>query len=185
MRLIAVSLVLAATALGSAGAQTTDRSVMLASVFEGRRVIEQVFTAVGGRAALRSVKTIESEETIRQVNARQAVRPGVPVPVFGRRLLSLDVVGQRFAEQRLLDITGGQLWDVGRVITPQQRSPRDSAPAALQPLARLGQPLTREVRRLVAGGGCSSGIRRSRHTWGGRLLASEQPHVEELVELLA
>jgi hypothetical protein len=67
---------------------------------------------------------------------------------------------------------------------------RDSAPAALQPLARIVQPLPREVRRLVvrrlvvSRGCCRSGSRR-RRIRGGRLLASEQPNVEELVELLA
>ena len=67
---------------------------------------------------------------------------------------------------------------------------RDSAPAALQPLARIGQPLPREVRRLVvrrlvvSRGCCRSGSRR-RRIRGGRFLASEQPNVEELVELLA
>lgn len=143
MRLIALSLVLGSTALRAVDAQSTARNATLTSVFEGRRVIEQVLTAVGGRAALRAVKTIELEETIRQVNARQAWRPGVPVPVFGRRLLSIDVVGQRFAEQRLLDITGGQLWDYGRYITPRggtdvfwSSMTKDSTRASVLPSAR-------------------------------------------------
>src|SRR5689334_21805938 len=68
MRLITLSLMLASTAFRSAIAQTPDRSATLASVLEGRRVIEQVVTSVGGRDALRSVKTIEMEETIKEVN---------------------------------------------------------------------------------------------------------------------
>jgi hypothetical protein len=143
MRLIAFSLVLASTALRFADAQTTDRNATLASVLEGRRVIEQVVAAVGGRDALRSVKTIEMEETIKSVNIGQALRPGVPVPVFGRRVLSLDVAGQRFAELRILDITGGQLWDYGRYITPRggtdvfwSSMTKDSTPQSVLPAAR-------------------------------------------------
>jgi glyoxylase-like metal-dependent hydrolase (beta-lactamase superfamily II)/dienelactone hydrolase len=143
MRLITISLILASTALRAAVAQTTDRSVTLASVLEGRRVIEQVFTAVGGRAALRSVKTIELDEAIKSINRVQALRPGGSDSVFGHRMLWLDVAGQRFAELRTLDITGGQLWDNGQYITPRggtfafwSSMTKDSMPASALPSAR-------------------------------------------------
>ena len=93
-------------------------STTLRSALEGRRVIEEVLAAVGGREALRSVRSIEMEETIRRTNWRQGLRPSTPGIVYGRRLASVDIPGQRIAELRILDIAARQLLDIGLFITP-------------------------------------------------------------------
>jgi hypothetical protein len=99
-----------------------EGSTTLASAVAGRRVVEQVIAALGGREALRSIRSIETEESIRWKAGHQGLRPSVPGVTYGRRLLSFDVPGQRIAELRLLHVTGNQFWDVGRFLTPQAGS---------------------------------------------------------------
>jgi glyoxylase-like metal-dependent hydrolase (beta-lactamase superfamily II) len=96
----------------------SQSSVTLAAAQEGRRVIDQMVAAVGGREALRSIRTIVTDESIRRSSAGQGLNPGAPGVTFGRRTVWFDVAGQRINELRILDITGNQLWDVQRFITP-------------------------------------------------------------------
>lgn len=91
-------------------------SVTLASAQEGRRVIEQMVAAVGGRDALRSIRTIVTDESIRQTATGQGLNTRAPGVTQGRRTVWYDVAGQRINELRILDITGNQLWDVQRFI---------------------------------------------------------------------
>lgn len=100
---------------GSAMAQS---SATLDAAIEGRRVIEAVVAAMGGRQALRSVRTIISEESIRRTAGRQGLAPSGPSLTEGHRIVQFDVAGQRINELRNLDITGNQLWDVHRFLTP-------------------------------------------------------------------
>jgi glyoxylase-like metal-dependent hydrolase (beta-lactamase superfamily II) len=100
---------------GSAMAQS---SATLGAAIEGRRVIEAVVAAMGGRQALRSVRTIVTEESIRRSSAQQGLVPSTRSIVDGHRTVQFDVAGQRINELRLLDITGGQFWDVQRFIAP-------------------------------------------------------------------
>lgn len=150
MRLRAFLMMFAAATCGFASAQTTDiqrqprniSSVTLASAVEGRRVIDQVLSAVGGREALRSLRSIETEESIRQTSGRQGPRPSVAAITYGRRMVSCDVAGQRVAELRTLDIAARQRLDVGRFITPQAHTvvswrtmTQDSVPQSTWPQA--------------------------------------------------
>jgi glyoxylase-like metal-dependent hydrolase (beta-lactamase superfamily II) len=91
-------------------------SVTLASALEGRRVIEQMVAAVGGRDALRSISTIVTDESIRRTATGQGLNTRAPGVTQGRRTVWYDVAGQRINELRILDITGNQLWDVQRFI---------------------------------------------------------------------
>lgn len=90
----------------------------LSSAIKGRSVIEAAVSAMGGRQALRSIRSLEIEESIRRTAGRQGLRPSAPSITYGRRMVSFDVPGQRIAERRILDITGNQLWDVDRIILP-------------------------------------------------------------------
>ena len=96
---------------------TAQQSVTLTSIGEARRVIDQMVAAVGGRDALRAVRTFVSEETIRKSSGGQGVNPRAPGVVEGFRAAWVDIPGQRINELRTLDITGNQLWDVQRFIT--------------------------------------------------------------------
>ena len=91
-------------------------SITLASALEGRRVIEQMVAAVGGRDALRSIRTIVTDESIRRTATGQGLNTRAPGVTQGRRTVWYDVAGQRINELRILDITGNQLWDVQRFI---------------------------------------------------------------------
>ena len=118
-------------------------SPTLAAAQEGRRVIEQVVVAVGGREALRSIKTIVTDESIQQRSRGQAVTPRAPAVTHGRRTVWYDVAGQRINELRILDITGNQLWDVQRFMVPNAGTvvswssmTKDSMPVASLPRER-------------------------------------------------
>ena len=91
-------------------------SVTLASAQEGRRVIEQMVAAVGGRDALGSIRTIVTDESIRRTATGQGLNTRAPGVTQGRRTVWYDVAGQRINELRILDITGNQLSDVQRFI---------------------------------------------------------------------
>jgi glyoxylase-like metal-dependent hydrolase (beta-lactamase superfamily II) len=104
------------------GLPAQEPSTTLASAIEGRRVIEQVIVAIGGRDALRSVRSIETEESIRRIAAQQGMRPSTPDSTYGRRLVSFDVPGGRIAELRTLDLAARQLADNGRYVTPQAQT---------------------------------------------------------------
>jgi glyoxylase-like metal-dependent hydrolase (beta-lactamase superfamily II)/dienelactone hydrolase len=130
-----------ACAAGNLSAQ--EPITTLRSAVEGRRVMDDVFTAVGGRQALRAVRSIETEETIRRINGGQGQRPSSPDTGYGRRVVSVDVPGQRIAELRVLGIRGNQLADFGRFFTPKASTvvnwpnmTRDSIPQANVPQAR-------------------------------------------------
>lgn len=123
----------------------SQSSVTLAAAQEGRRVIEQMVAAVGGRDALRSIRTIVTDESIRRSSEGQGLKPGAPGVTFGRRTVWFDVAGQRINELRILDITGNQLWDVQRFITRNAGTvvswssmTKDSMPVASLPSQRAG-----------------------------------------------
>ena len=138
-RLVAVAAVLCA----AVDVPAQEPSATLRSAVEGRRVMDDLFAAVGGREALRSVRSIETEETIRRINGVQGDRPSSPDTGYGRRIVSVDVPGQRIAELRILGIRGNQLADFGRYITPKAsivvnwpNMTWDSTPQANVPLQR-------------------------------------------------
>ena len=97
-----------------AGAQS---SPTLAAAIEGRRVIDQMVAAMGGRQAFRSIKTITTDETIHRTGGGQGLNPKSPSVTEGWRAVQFDVVGQRINELRTLDLLGGQLADQQRFIT--------------------------------------------------------------------
>ena len=138
------TLVAAAALVCAAGhLSAQDPITTLRSAVEGRRVMDEVFTAVGGREALRAIRSIETEETIRRINGVQGQRPSSPDTGYGRRIVSVDVPGQRIAELRVLGIRGKQLADFGRFFTPKASTvvnwpnmTRDSIPQANVPQAR-------------------------------------------------
>jgi glyoxylase-like metal-dependent hydrolase (beta-lactamase superfamily II) len=130
-------------ALAVPGSLCAQSSVTLASAIEGRRVIDQMVAAMGGRQALRSIRTITTDETIRKADGGQGLNPKAPGVVEGWRAVRFDVVGQRINELRTLDITGHQLWDQQRFITPTAGTAvfwstmtKDSIPVASLPRER-------------------------------------------------
>ena len=140
IRAIAVAVLMCLPARGF-----PQSSVTLAAAREGQRVIEQMVAAVGGRDALRSIRTIVTDESIRRGSLGQALNPRAPAVVQGRRTVWYDVAGQRINELRILDITGNQLWDVQRFITRNAGTvvswssmTKDSMPVASLPSQRAG-----------------------------------------------
>jgi glyoxylase-like metal-dependent hydrolase (beta-lactamase superfamily II) len=104
--------------IGLPGLLTAQSSVTFDAAVEGRRVIDAVVAAMGGRQALRSVRTIVTEESIRRRAGRQGLAPASPMVTEGHRTVQFDVVGQRINELRLLDAGGNQRFDVQRFLTP-------------------------------------------------------------------
>src|ERR1043166_2163184 len=78
-------------------------SPTLASAVEGRRVIDQMVAAMGGRQAFRSIKTITTDETIRRTGWGQGLNTKSPSVTEGWRAVQFDVAGQRINELRTLD----------------------------------------------------------------------------------
>src|SRR5690242_7140147 len=105
-------------ALGMAEIASAQSSPTLAAAVQGRRVIDQMVAAMGGRPAFRSIRTITTDETIRRTASGQGLNPKSPSVTEGWRAVQFDVAGQRINELRTLDILGGQLWDQQRFLSP-------------------------------------------------------------------
>lgn len=99
-------------------AVSAQSSPTLAAAVDGRRVIDQMVAAMGGRDAFRAIKAIVTDETIHRTASGQGLNPKSPSVTEGWRAVQFDVAGQRINELRTLDILGNQLWDQQRYLTP-------------------------------------------------------------------
>jgi glyoxylase-like metal-dependent hydrolase (beta-lactamase superfamily II) len=93
-------------------------NVSLSSARRARAVIDAGIEAVGGMAALQAPSDLTRYVTRVRTDWGQGLTPDVPARNHGGMRSIRDFAGQRFADARYLDITGGQVARFVTAVTP-------------------------------------------------------------------